>query len=211
MNTKKRPFLFLLSALLVLSLACSATAPEPTVTVAPTLPPTSTVTPTATIKPTSTPRPTSTPIPPTATAVSIKTPTTNSQYEVTVLYASYFAKVFSGGFEYTPLSLGKFLDIGIVIRNLQPGSELNIPWENVYIIDPNNESWYPNFGGSYAPNNKDEKFDPATLFIYPEESIDSIVFSESVYVRGIWATDGVKPATYLFGFDTSPLIEVVID
>ena len=41
--------------------------------------------------------------------------------------------------------------------------------------------------------------------------MEDINFSEVVYIRGIWATDGAKPATYLFGFDTAPLIEVIID
>lgn len=213
MNTNKRPIVFLLSALFLLSLACSSAGglsatdtPEPTETSIPTL------TSTATPKPTSTARPTETPIPATATAIPMELPAINAQYEVKVLYAAYFAKVFSGGFEYTPLGFGgKFLDIGVQIKNLQPGNPLTIPWENVYIIDPNNEAWYPNFGGSYPPQNKDEKFDPATLFIYPEDVMEDITFSEVVYIRGIWATNGSRPATYLFGFDTSPLIEVVID
>jgi len=56
-------------------------------------------------------------------------PAINSQYEVKVLYASYFAKVFSGGFEYTPLGFGgKFLDIGVVVKNQNPGRSMSISW-----------------------------------------------------------------------------------
>jgi len=217
MNIKRPPVLFFIVMLATISLACasvtelSATAtPEATATSLPTN--TATTAPTATKKPTSTPRPTETPIPATATPVPMGQPAINSQYEVKVLYASYFAKVFSGGFEYTPLGFGgKFLDIGVVVKNRNPGRSMSISWQDVYIIDPNNEAWYPNFGGFYAPQNKDEKFDPATLFIYPEDALEDITFTDVVYLRCIWATDGSRPATYLFGFDTSPLIEVVIN
>ena len=216
MITKKNRHVLFLSTLIAMSLACSSVAelsatatPEATATSLPTNTPTTA--PTATKKPTSTPRPTETPIPATATPVSMEMPAINTQYEVKVLYASYFAKVFSGGFEYTPLGFGgKFLDIGVVIKNRLPGGSVTVVWENVYVIDPNNEAWYPNFGGFYAPQNKDEKFDPATLFIYPEDAMEDITFTDTVYIRGIWATDGAKPAAYLFGFDTSPLIEIVI-
>jgi hypothetical protein len=217
MKTKKLSHSLFFVILIVFSLACSSlTGLSPTVTPENTASglPTNTpnILPTNTQKPTSTPRPTQTPIPATATAVPMKLPATNTQYEVKVLYASYFAKVFSGGFEYTPLFFGgKFLDVGIMVRNLLPESSITVPWQNIYIIDSNNEAWYPNFGGFYAPQNKDEKFDPATLYIYPEDSIENVTFTEVVYIRAIWATDGARPATYLFGFDTAPLIEVVID
>lgn len=216
MNIKRSPVLFLIAIFTTISLACAGLSTAPTAALDPISTATNTPEPlptaTATIRPTNTPRPTETPIPATPTAIPMELPAINAQYEVKVLYAAYFAKVFSGGFEYTPLGFGgKFLDIGVQIKNLQPGSPLTIPWENIYIITPNNEAWYPNFGGSYPPQNKDEKFDPATLFIYPEDAMEDINFSEVVYIRGIWATDGTIPATYLFGFDTSPLIEVVID
>lgn len=216
MNIKRSPILLLIAMITTISLACAGFSSAPTA--APESISTATNTPkplptaTATTKPTNTPRPTETPIPATATAIPMELPAINAQYEVKVLYAAYFAKVFSGGLEYTPLGFGgKFLDIGVQIKNLQPGSPLTIPWQYVYTIDSNNDAWYPNFGGSYAPQNKDEKFDPATLFIYPEDAMEDITFTDVVYIRGIWATDGAKPATYLFGFDTSPLIEVVID
>ena len=200
----KMLFLFL-TPMIAVNLACAglAATPEPSNTPLPTA--------TATQKPTSTPIPTATEIPPTATAVPIKIPAINEQYEVTVLYARYFGKVFSGGFEYTPMTYGgKFLDIGVVVKNLQPSETLDISWEDVYIIDKNNDFWYPNFGGSYAPLNKDEKFDPATLFIYPQDVMENIVFGDIVYLRSIWATDGKKPASFLFGFDTSALVEILI-
>lgn len=167
---------------------------------------------TATKKPTNTPRPTNTAVPPTPTPAPIGVPSSNADYEVTVLYARYFGKVFSGGFEYTPSIFGgKFLDVGVLIKNLQPDTQRDISWKDIYVvIVKENQSYYPNFGGVFVPTN-DAKFDPATLFLFPEDSIENIVFENTVYIRGIWATDGDKPATYYFGFDTSPLIEVVMD
>ncbi len=208
----RKPLFAFLSLLLMLSLACGAfgTAPTSSAEVEPTNASQS-IPPTATKRPTQTPRPTYTPVPPTATAAPIGVPSSNSYYEVTVLYARYFSKVFSGGFEYTPLTFGgKFLDLGVVIKNLQPGTRA-VPWQNVYIIFPEeNQGYYPNFGGSFVPNSNTQ-FDPATLFLYPEDKFEDIIFDDIVYLRGVWATDGSKPATYYFGFDTSPLIEIVID
>ncbi len=195
--------------ILAVNLACTGLGTPPTATEKPTNTPLPTKT--ATPKPTSTPKPTATQIPPTFTTVPMQFPASNEQYEVKVLYARFFAKVFSGGFEYTPLIYkGKFLDLGVVVKNLQPDNQANIPWENVYIIDKLNGAYYPNFGGSFVSKNN-EKFDPATLFLFPQEGLENMVFDDLVYLRGIWATDGQKPATFLFGFDTSPLIEIIIE
>lgn len=212
-----KTFLFVV-LLIIASLACSTlnsapadSAPQESSDTQPTAVPTNTAIPaTATKKPTNTPRPTNTSLPPTATAAPVGVPSSNSDYEVTVLYARYFAKVFSGGFEYTPLGVGKFLDVGVVIKNLQPGTR-TVAWQDIYvIIVKENQGYYPNFGGSFVANNN-ENFDPATLFLFPEDNFEDIVFDDIVYIRGIWATDGSKPATYYFGFDTSPVIEIVMD
>ncbi|MBL8097635.1 MAG: hypothetical protein JNK81_00530 [Anaerolineales bacterium] len=219
MNKKPKTIFAFLSLLLIMSLACGTFGTTPTdsdpvdfATEESNQSQPTAVPATPTKIPTNTPRPTNTPVPPTATAAPIGVPSSNSDYEVTVLYARYFGKVFSGGFEYTPLTYGgQFLDVGILIKNLQPDTQRNIPWQNVYIvIEKTNESFYPNFSGSFVPSN-DAKFDPATLFLYPEDTFENIVFDDIVYLRGVWATDGSKPATYYFGFDASPLIEVVID
>ncbi len=81
----------------------------------------------------------------------------------------------------------------------------------MYIIDENNEGWYPNFGGGFAGPN-DEDFDPSTLYLYELYDLEDIVFDEHpFYLRAIWATDGKRPATYLFGFDTSNLVEIALE
>lgn len=195
------------------SCSLSTTPPTSTPTLVPTntFLPTKTDTPTPTNEPTRTPQPTATEIPSTATAVPMNLPAINDQYEVKIVYASFFSNITSGGYVYTPIgSGGKFLDVGVVIKNLQPGTTLNISWKDIYIIDKNNDGWYPNFGGSFAANNNDE-FDPATLFLFHYDNLKSLVFDEyPLYIRGVWATDGNRPATFLFGFDTSNLVEIVI-
>lgn len=201
----------ILAVMFLASIACSSQAAPLTAT--PTPAPTSTTLPTdtATPQPTFTSEPTATEIPPTATAVPMRSAAINEQYEVKVLYARYFAKISSGGFIYTPSDyLGKFLDVDVVVKNLQPGKPLNISWKNVYIIDKDHKTWYPNFGGSFASKNND-KFDPTTLFLFPYEKLENLVFDEyPLYLRAVWATDGQRPATFFFGFDTSNLVEVVI-
>jgi hypothetical protein len=158
---------------------------------------------------TSTSKPTATKIPPTATAIPMGAPAINDDYEVTVLYARYFSKIQSGAVTYISPDGGKFLDLAVVVKNLQPDKKRNIPWENIYIVD-NNQEWYPNFGGSFASNNNDE-FDPLTLYLFPYDDLDNLIFEDyPLYIRAVWATDGQRPGTFLFGFDTSNLVEVVI-
>lgn len=215
MNRKPKTVFLFLSLLLLVSLACGTFGSDPADSVevasSNTPQPPTDIPATATQRPTNTPRPTNTSLPPTATAAPIGVPSANEDYEVTVLYARYFAKVFSGGLEYTPLTFGgQFLDVGVVVKNLQPSTR-TVSWQDIYvIIVKENQGYYPNFGGSFVTNNN-ENFDPATLFLFPEENLEDIIFDDIVYIRGIWATDGDRPATFYFGFDTSSLIEIIID
>lgn len=172
-----------------------------------------TITPTATPKPSKTPAPTKTPIPPTATAASLKEPVANEQYEVRIITSRFLDKVYryfsdGGGFEYTPKPGYTFLELGIKVTNLKPDKTFYIAWENVYVIDKNNQGWYPNFGGSYAPKNRNEEVNPATIVFDDTYNLSDIVLKDIVYIRAIWAVIDEKPTFYLFGFDTSPLIEV---
>ena len=212
----KSPFRLSISLLLVLfvSAACGNVVASPTET--PTMAPTNTPLPTSTStpKPTQTPVPTATDVPPTPTFVPVGVASISDEYEVTVVSASYFRQISSEGFIYTPTEgQGKFLDVGVVVRNLT-GEPIQVDWENVYIIDMNKDGWYPNFGGYFAATD-DRAFDATTLYLYPysnlEYTMDDMVVGEyPLYLRAVWATDGARPATYLFGFDTSNLIEIVI-
>lgn len=171
--------------------------------------PTATYTP---LPPTSTPEPTATEAPPTtATAVPMNVAALSEQYEVTVTYARYFSEIESSGLIFTPTEPGgQYLDIGVIVKNLKPDEPVNVSWEDIYIVDQDNQGWYPNYGGSFAPLNNDP-FDAATLYLFPFYDLeDLIVDGYPLYLRVVWATSGQRPATYLFGFDTSNLVEVVI-
>ncbi|GEM_PF-1467182 len=168
---------------------------------------------TATPKPSKTPAPTKTPVPPTATAASLKEPVSNEQYEVRIITSRFLDKVYKyysigGGLEYTPNPGYTFLELGVKITNLKPDETVHIAWENVYVIDTNNQGWYPNFGGSYAPKSVNEEVNPASIVFDNTYNLDDIMLKDVVYIRAIWAVIDKKPTFYLFGFDTSPLIEV---
>lgn len=196
--------------MLFLSVGCSSVVTPPTAT--PTIMPTNTPVPTntATPEPTETPVPTATEVPPTPTFVPVGFPAISDDYEVTVVYARYFEKISSGGFIYTPTEPGgQFLDVSVVIKNIS-GQTRSVSWEDIYVIDPNGDGWYPNFGGSLISTN-DDNFDPTTLYLYPHRDLETLVFNEeTLYLRGVWASDGKRPATYLFGFDTSNLVEITL-
>lgn len=196
--------------MLFVTAACSSPPPPPTAT--PTTAPTNTPLPTSTStpEPTQTPLPTATEVPPTPTFVPVGFPAVSDEYEVTVVYARYFEKISSGGFIYTPSEPGgQFLDVSVVIKNLS-GQARSVSWQDVYIIDPNGDGWYPNFGGSLI-SDKDESFDPTTLYLYPYRDLETLVFNdETLYLRAVWASDGQRPATYLFGFDTSNITEITL-
>ena len=163
------------------------------------------------LPPTSTPTPTATEIPSTPTAVPIGVAAVNDQYEIIVTYARYFPEIESRGLIFTPTeSGGQYLDIGVIVKNLKPDEPVTVSWEDIYIVDQDNQGWYPNYGGSFAPSNNDP-FDAATLYLFPSYDLEDLIVDEHpLYLRVVWATSGQRPATYLFGFDTSNLVEVVI-
>lgn len=202
---------FATAMLVIASLACSAVAPEPTATVEPTLPSTSTVIPTATQKPTSTPRPTSTPIPPTATAAPVDVTVSNSDYDVEVIKVRKLGSVYLDQYYIWEANPGYlFLELGVKVTSKQPGMKF-IPWENVYVIEQDQNVWYPGWGG-YQTASPGENVAPATIiFEQIHDGADLVQFEEVVYLRVIWGIKDNNPSTVYFGFDTSPLIEVTID
>ncbi len=215
MNIKKHPLFFLLSVLLVFSLACSsisefsATAtPVPSQTFTP-MPPTITLT--ATKKPTFTPRPTFTPIPPTATAAPVGVIASNNDYDVDVIKVRKLGTVYLDQnyvWEANPGYL--FLELGVKVTSKRNGTT-SIPWENIYIIEEGNKFWYPGWGGfqNAAPG---ETVNPASIIFEEIKSGKALIsFKEVVYLRLIWTIKDNNPSIVQFGFDTSPLIEVVID
>lgn len=207
-----------ISLLLLISLACAAlnatpadTAPvdsaeiESTNTSQPTNIPA-----TPTKKPTNTPRPTNTAIPPTATAVSIKSPAINGQYEVKILTNRFLDSATTGYTIYTANPGYKFLELTVLVKNQQPDNQQNFKFENVYLIQQDNYIDTPFFIG-YFEAKKDEQINPATLnFESYFDTAQTITFQKNLYLRVIWVVIDEKPFTFLFGFDTAPLIEVPV-
>lgn len=216
MNTRIYHPVLLLSAIIAISLACSSmpglsptSTPEPTATNLPTN--TATKAPTATKKPTFTPRPTFTPVPPTATAAPVGETVSNDDYDVDVLKVRKLGSVYIDQNYIWQANPGYlFLELGVKVTNKRSGTT-SIPWESIYVIEEGDKYWYPGWGGyqNAAPN---ETVNPATIIFEEIKSGKGLVsFKETVYLRLIWTIKDNNPSTVYFGFDTSPLIEVVID
>lgn len=214
MNTKKYSFLLFVTALLILSLACSvlSSAPDPTATALFTeIPPTATIAATATKKPTATPQPTATEIPPTATAAPVGVMASNADYDIDVVKVRKLGSVYLDQNYIWQANPGYlFLELGVKVMSKKSGTT-SVPWEYIYVIDEDGNSWYPGWGG-FEVATAGENINPASI-IFAEITTDSksISFTDVVFLRLIWTIKDNNPSTVLFGFDTSPLIEVVID
>jgi len=200
--------LFLL--LLGVNLACGGlTTVEPTTIPTQQATNTHTPLPSNTAKPTNTPRPTATEILPTSTAVPIKLPAINEQYEVKVLSSRLLDSATTGGLIYTANPGYKFLELAVLVTNLQVGEQQSFFWGDVYIIEKDNLASYSFFSGSFIPKNN-EQVNAAILNFETTSPEQSITFDNIIYLRLIWIVADEKPTSYLFGFDTSPLIEIPV-
>lgn len=213
MNIKKYMLLFFVSTLISLSLACSlSSAPEPTATVVPSdIPSTATIAATPTQKPTSTPRPTATAIPPTSTAAPVGVIVSNEDYEIDVVKVRKLGSVYLDQNYIWQANPGYlFLELGVKVTNKKSGVA-SVPWQYIYVTDEEGDSWYPGWGGFQIPT-AGENISPTTiLFSQIHNSEERVSFTDVVFLRLIWTIKDNNPSTVLFGFDTSPLIEVVID
>jgi hypothetical protein len=212
MNTKKSPVLFLIIILIAVSLACATVtspSPEPTATTVPTEPPT--IAPTATQKPTSTPRPTATAIPPTATAAPVGVIVSNEDYDVNVVKVRKLGSVYLDQNYVWQANPGYlFLELGVQVTSKKMGNK-SIPWQNIYVIEQDGNSWYPGWGGFQAARTG-ETVNPATIIFAPiNDGTELVHFGDAVFLRLIWTIKDNNPSKVHFGFDTSPLIEVVVD
>jgi hypothetical protein len=103
-----------------------------------------------------------------------------------------------------------FLELGVRAISKKAGSKA-IPWENIYIIEQDGSSWYPNWGG-YQTAKAGETVNPASIiFAQINSGSEVIQFSDAVFLRVIWTIKDNNPSTVYFGFDNAPLIEVIID
>ncbi len=195
---------FLLLAVLALP-GCSAVAPAPTATP---LPPTPLPTATATLPP-----PTFTPLPtPTRTATPTPIPTpaqvgdkaTVGNLEITLVGTATHDLIVPGGlYYYYPTDRTQyFLDVGVLIRDLEQGHTTSLPIQSVFVMEEDEHAYYPAFA-DYKTVERGAKFDPFTVGIATETTPGLNVFiSKDTYLRLIFVID--KHQTILFGIGDSP-------
>jgi hypothetical protein len=214
-NSPLTKVLFVLLFAVLFVLACSmgsfgaAPSPAPTNT----LVPTNTPAPTNTAKPepTNTPIPTETEIPSTPTPMPMGTPVSNGEYEVNVVYMRTLETVYlDTQYHWVPTAGNMFVELGIKVVNLKPGSKVSVPWGSVYVREASGDVWYPNWG-EFKPVASGVEFNPKKLvFRSLKDPAEQVVFDDIVYVRAIYGVAKLSPTTLLFGFGDSPQIKVVV-
>lgn len=206
----KRIMFMLLVAIIVL--ACSAITGGATSVPEATNPPVQAmdtavvVPPTATDPPTVAPEPTATIE---STPAPVGVPVKSEKFEVTVIGAVNLERIYPGGtYLYTPNAGNIIVDVGVKVSNLT-GSSVSVKWENVYVVEQNGDAWFPTWG-SYKESGK--KVDPFSLGISDANinGDDVITFNNDIYLRLIYIVTEADPTTFVFGFDDSPLIEIVV-
>ena len=218
-NTSSKTVLVKVSFLIVVLtviLACSGgglgapaatDTPAPTNTPAPTS--TITLTPTKTARPTRTPEPTATLTP---TPAPLGVPVKTDSYEVTVVGAVDLKRIYPGGkYLYTPNAKYMIVDIGVRVRNLNPGQTISMPWSEVYVVEENNDSWYA-LWGSFEEVSSGSEIDPFTLGISDQEinGDDTFSFTQDAYFRLVYILARESTKNILFGFGDSPMITLTI-
>lgn len=192
-------------------LACSGgslATPTAVPTVTPTTAPSKTPLPTNTPRPTSTPRPTETQIP---TPAPVGEPVLGEGIEITVVDAYDRDRIYPGGsYLYTPNPGYMIIDMGVRIRNLNPGQTVSVPWNQVYVLEDNGDGWYPIWGSSkFVESGK--TYDPFSIGISSNQ-IDGdeiISFENDAYLRLVYiVTDSNQHI--LFGIGASPKIELTL-
>ena len=209
-NHRFRSVIFLLCVVLIM-LACSGGMAAATPTPVPSPSPTLTSTPTSI--PSITPSPTLTEIPPTITPAPVGVSVKYDSLEITVLSVKNLESVHfgdvAGGWEtfYKPLP-GKYLiDVGVLVRNLDPGRAVSMDWRNIFIVESNGDAWYPAWG-SVRTVNVDKKMDPFTIGL-SSTAIDgesAIEFNNNTYLRLIFSVEADPEQEILFAIGRSPAI-----
>jgi hypothetical protein len=186
-------------------LACGGGALAATATSLPPNPPTPANT--ATAKPTSTPLPTATEIPATPTPAPVGVPIKYGSLEITLLAVATHDLIVPGGNFYWYSNPGDtYLDLGVLVKNTDPGNPVKIQWNQVYIVDANNDVWSPTFGDIKMVESG-KKEDPFSVGINTELDSNAFVeFDKDTYMRLIYYTAKDTKATLFFGIEGSPLI-----
>ena len=206
-NVLKQALFVSIAAMLVL--ACGGGAIAFTATPAATLTPQ--VTSTSTSRPTSTPRPTATEVPPTPTAVPMGQSVTNGDYEVNVISMRTLDTVYLDSlYHWVPTEGNMFVELGIKVVNLNPGSPVSVAWGDIYVVEEDGSTWYPNWGEFKPVSNGIEISPKSLVFRTLEDPREPVIFDDVVFIRAIYGVTKHNPTTVLFGFGEAPLIEILV-
>lgn len=206
--------LSLVCALIMSACAGSAVAPSPTPTLTPTITLTATVilTATSTSTPTLTPSPTATEKPPTSTAAPMGETVSTNDYEVDVITMRTLPSVYDNNlYEWVPKDGYMFVELGIKVVNLNPGTDISVRIGKINVIEENGSIWHPSWGFA-KPVARGIDVAPKSLTLLPWDnlSIETVDFDEVVVIRTVYIVKKLSPTTLLFRFGDSPLIEVVV-
>lgn len=202
LNTLKKVLFILLVTFIIL--ACNGGALAATATPVPTNTATLVPTSTATPKPTNTPLPTATLEPPTPAPVGVSVQ--SEKFEVKVIDAVKRDRVYPGGkFYFTAANGYMLVDIGVKVANISDSALWRVKWGDVYIMNENQEWWYPSWG---TFEDTSDELDPFTIGVSETEINPDLVITlkKTGYLRLFYHIP--KDKTYYFGFDDSPLTEV---
>ena len=188
------------------SFAAPTATPVPTNTTLPT--DTSTPEPTSTPRPTSTPKPTATIQP---TPAPVGETVTYGSLEITLLKVTTHDLIVPGGKYYWYSKSGQtFVDLGVLVRNLEPGNPVTVTWDEIYIVDVNGDSWYANFGDTKMVDTG-TKVDPYSIGINDEVTGGAMLnFDNDTYLRLVYYTFNDPEKPVFFGIANSPQMTFTI-
>jgi len=116
----------------------------------------------------------------------------------------------SGGLEtfYKPLEGHFIIDVGVLVRNLEPGNAVQVKWSNVYILEENGDAWYPVWGQTQTVT-PGRKVDPFSIGLSSDNvnGDEFLEFENDTYMRLIFSVQNDPEQTILFAIEDSPFIQ----
>jgi len=174
---------------------------------------TQTARPTNTPVPTSTktPRPTPT-MPPTAAPIGAVVP--QGSLEITLLSALERKTMHIGDVQgryyvyyYAPKGT-RIIDLAVLVHNTDPNRSVKVKWGDVYVVEPNGDSWYPVWAKTKSVAEANLA-DPFSIGISSEDvDPESVVeFVQDTYLRLVFIVKNDSAAKLRFQVEDSPRIE----
>jgi hypothetical protein len=138
-------------------------------------------------------------------------PVSTEDYEVNVISMRMLETVYlDAQYHWVPTAGNMFVELGIKVVNLKPGSTVSVAWGNIVVIEEDESTWYPNWG-EFKPVASGIEVSPKSLvFRTLDDPAEEVTFDDVVFIRAIYGVARRSPTTILFGFGNAPLIEVVV-